>query len=527
VIIVRQSLVNRTRRRDSQDIARSVQGRAALCVRPRLCLGIQSSTTKGSTNVGHVAESTTARRVYHRPLRGSPCGPPDLRVTSAGFDRGLFKGGPRRSFAPRTKLWHGIIVWAVQALSPNCNASLAGARLKVSECRPVEGVDVVLMENCREDAALDPSIAYAADSHVCQARPRVALLTGATGFLGAHLLADLLRHTSLAVRCLVRASDPENAMARIRRRMVAQRVWHNDMERRIRPVVGDLSHPRLGMSESRFAGLGNQVDVIYHNAARVNLALPYRALKLVNVAGTHELLRLASVGQPKRFHYVSSMAVFRVSPGTEARAAKDRLSVSRQDPVASGYAKSKWLAEQLVNEAAARGLSATIYRPGLISGHSQTGVCNDWDLFSLILRVCMRLGVAPIFDGAIHLTPVDVVSLAIVQLSCAQSSQFNSFQLLNPVAVPWRLVLHALCASGHVRGTMAYGQWLWLVKRNGQDRHNKDIALLAMLINSTPPFREIRQPWVERTGIPRVLYQTDGASLLKLYISHCRSVLID
>ncbi|KAJ1798565.1 large subunit of alpha-aminoadipate reductase, partial [Coemansia sp. RSA 2399] len=77
------------------------------------------------------------------------------------------------------------------------------------------------------------------------------LLTGATGFLGAFVLAELLRrHPKSTVLCLTRAKTSEAAMARVRAAAEANLVWNEAWATRVRAVVGDLAQPHLGMSSS-------------------------------------------------------------------------------------------------------------------------------------------------------------------------------------------------------------------------------------------------------------------------------------
>ncbi|CAN0230509.1 unnamed protein product, partial [Discosporangium mesarthrocarpum] len=152
--------------------------------------------------------------------------------------------------------------------------------------------------------------------------PYRVLLTGATGFLGAHLLVSLLKDTPVEVYCLVRAQDENVAWRRLQE--VLERFGFreelNDLgaDDRIVIVPGNLSKPLLGLSHSEFqarnlAMLAGEVDAIIHNGAAVNLVLPYRSLKAVNVLGTQEVLRLAVTNtfgtRVKPVHYISSSSV--------------------------------------------------------------------------------------------------------------------------------------------------------------------------------------------------------------------------
>ena len=99
---------------------------------------------------------------------------------------------------------------------------------------------------------------------------RTVLLTGATGFLGTFLLADLLRRSPQHAVCLVRAPSPGEALARVRRSLESYALWDDTFAPRISAACGNLAAPRLGLSTADFASLGARIDAIYHNGAAVS-----------------------------------------------------------------------------------------------------------------------------------------------------------------------------------------------------------------------------------------------------------------
>src|SRR6266566_1669889 len=334
-------------------------------------------------------------------------------------------------------------------------------------------------ENLTFDATLSRSILYSSVGPKPSPAPSVALLTGATGFLGVSLLRDLLTYTLLEVVCLVRASSEGDAIRRLRHALQSHRLWRTEFEHRIRPVIGDLAKPRLGLSDREFLALGKRIDVIYHNAAQTNLVFPYRALRPTNVLGTLEMLRLAAIAPVRSFHHISSIAVVGSALHEQQAEVKEDFCVGRSADLTNGYVRTKWVAEQLVNEAAHSGLGVSIYRPGLITGHSRTGVCNVRDTFSLMLRACIWLAVAPEFPGIVYLTPVDFVSRAIFELSRKESSRGKAFHINNPVPVSWEQVAELLRACGHVRQTMPYREWLLLLQTQAEQASQKELELAA------------------------------------------------
>ncbi len=257
--------------------------------------------------------------------------------------------------------------------------------------------------------------------------PRRILLTGATGFFGAFLLRELLSSTEATIDCLVRAETPTEAQRKLENNLERYQLPWEEQRHRLRAHCGDLSQPNLGLSPQRFNQLAHSVDAIYHNGAFVNLLYPYPALRAVNVLGTQEVLRLACRGQRKPIHYVSTLDVIPAGLERDGRES-DRSEITEGDAllapelIVGGYAQSKWVAERLLHQAQACGLPNTIYRLGMVVGHSETGASKANDLVARLIQGVIQLGLVPELDIALNLTPVDYAARALVQLShCAQN----------------------------------------------------------------------------------------------------------
>nr|WP_147471515.1 non-ribosomal peptide synthetase [Nocardia stercoris] len=253
------------------------------------------------------------------------------------------------------------------------------------------------------DAVLDPGIDPAGAGPVYSGAPQAILLTGATGFLGAYLVRELLDRTDATVYCLVRAGSDEAAARRVSAAAARYRLDHSGRAQRIVAVAGDLAQPRLGLSASRFARLAEQVDVIVHNGAQVNHLEPYERMRAANVTGTAEVLRLATTARVKPVHYVSTGSIG---------------DAGARPPQAGGYVLTKWVGERLVHAAAERGVPAALYRPGLITGASDTGATATDDAWWTMLRSMLILGAAPDLGAAeVEMVPVDHVAAAVAALA--------------------------------------------------------------------------------------------------------------
>ncbi|MFF0596860.1 thioester reductase domain-containing protein [Streptomyces antibioticus] len=245
--------------------------------------------------------------------------------------------------------------------------------------------------------------------------PRRILLTGATGFLGGHMLLDLLRHSDAHVYCLVRAADLEAATARLgeslRRHLLP---WNAEIRRRVTVLPGDIRSPRLGLSDELWHTLTEELDSVVGVAAAVDFLRGYRSLRGSNVIGALTLAELAATGRPKPLHHISSIAVFN-EVGITSLGEDDPLA--HVDRLVAGYDQSKWAAEVALRRARDHGLVVSALRPGGIGGHSRTGAHNPQDLSSGLIAAFGRFRTVPAFRH-LNVAPVDWVSRAAVAVVC-------------------------------------------------------------------------------------------------------------
>ncbi|MEO0704113.1 MAG: thioester reductase domain-containing protein [Cyanobacteria bacterium J06649_5] len=285
------------------------------------------------------------------------------------------------------------------------------------------------------------------------------LLTGATGFLGAFLLEALLTQTEATVYCLIRATDATDGQAKLKQRLTDYQIWEDAFQPRIRPITGDLSQPYLGLSKQQFYTLADQIDAIYHNGAQVHHISPYAQLRHTNVLGTQEIIKLACHGSPKPLHYTSTLSVLPPTPLPGQTKIYEQADLSQYPAPVGGYNRSKWVAEQLVTQARDRHLPTTIYRPGPISGHSQTGVFNPNDFLYRLMQGYVQSGMAPTGQTPLDLLPVDYAAKAIVYLSQQPTALGKAFHLIHPHSASSDLLFEACQAAGYPIQRVPYDVW--------------------------------------------------------------------
>jgi thioester reductase-like protein len=260
------------------------------------------------------------------------------------------------------------------------------------------------------------------------------VLTGATGFLGSEILAELLR-SGAAVTCLVRTRrrDP---LARLRQALTLAGV---DPEDRLRIVTGDLSQAHGGLAEADVAALRGRVDEVVHAAALIGFLIPPEQLRRVNVGGTHNALALArSLGAGVGFTHVS----------TAYAAGRVRGEVGEADaPPARGtrifrnpYEQSKCEAEAVVR--GARDVPWTILRPSIIIGSSAAPRPVAGHSLSPLLKALAtsRSGLIPARRAApIDFVAVDYVARAAAHIVAARRHRARTFHLVSGASFPMTL----------------------------------------------------------------------------------------
>jgi len=326
------------------------------------------------------------------------------------------------------------------------------------------------------------------------------LLTGASGFLGAYLLAGQLeRWPELQVRCLVRAQDAPTGMERIQANLGRYGLWQEAWASRLVAVPGDLAQPRFGLSDGAFADLARGLGGILHNGAQLSQMASYSQLDAANVGGTHTVLELAVHGQalgPVPIQLISSVAVF------EAAAYRNQ-PVLESDDVAEwrgihvGYSQTKWVGERLVLAAGAAGLPVTVYRPPLIGGHSCTGAWHQDDLLHRLLRGCLALGMAPDVPWELDLVPVDYVADAVTALAWTPQAVGMNYHLQHPQPMLLADLLNQLIAHGAPLELVSMERWLEAI---GADPANPLYGIRAFFVRRWGE-EQLTYPELNQAGI--------------------------
>lgn len=256
--------------------------------------------------------------------------------------------------------------------------------------------------------------------------------TGFPGFLGSDLLSRLLRdRPDDRAHCLVPRRHAEAARERLGEIFVA-----GDARERVTLHVGDVGRPDLGLDGRTRERIAEEVGEVFHLAALYDLEVDADRAERVNVRGTEHVLDLAAeCGGLRRFHHMSTCYV----SGT-------RAGLFREDQLEEGqafhnpYERSKMEAERVVRSRMETGLPATVYRPSIVVGDSDTGYTQKYDGPYHVLRWILRqprwAALVPVPPGAddatVNQVPRDFVTRAVVLLSREERAEGETVHLADP-----------------------------------------------------------------------------------------------
>lgn len=250
-------------------------------------------------------------------------------------------------------------------------------------------------------------------------------VTGATGFIGRFLIAELLkREGTIYVLCRASSLDKLDDLR--------SRLGTDDS--RVVAVVGDLSKERLGVEHDELERLDGAIEHFFHLAAIYDLTADADSQRVANVEGTRHAVHLAEAVHARHFHLASSIAAAGLYQGVFTEDMFDEATDIDNNP----YYQTKHESEAVVRNECS--VPWRVYRPAIVVGHSQTGEIDKIDGPYYFFRTIQRLrGLAPswlrgigIEGGPINLVPVDFVAKAMDYLAHQPGLDGQAFHLTDP-----------------------------------------------------------------------------------------------
>lgn len=282
-------------------------------------------------------------------------------------------------------------------------------------------------------------------------------LTGATGYIGAHVAANLLQQHESTLNVLVRGRDPQDAAARLWNALQLHmpfKTFYEYLEAKIRIFVGDLTDSRFGLEQDVYDRLVHTTDSVIHCAASLNRKSEKSCLN-VNLRGTLEVIQLA-----RRSHYYHGLQRFS-NVSTVAVAGKRNHEIVTEDRSIEWersdydpYARTKKFCEHMVREWLPD-VPRTIFRPSIVLGDSRFPETTQFDM----VRSFVFLAGLPVLpfrpDDKIDIVNVDFVADAISTLHMKSNPLHDTYHLSSGNgSQSFRELTTALAAAQEKRGPM-------------------------------------------------------------------------
>ena len=266
-------------------------------------------------------------------------------------------------------------------------------------------------------------------------------VTGATGFIGRHLVEKLLER-----ECVIHVLVREGSKDKLER--LNEEKWGGS--ERIKPVVGDLGERQLGVSDELVEQLKGKVEHFFHLAAIYDMTADEETNKKLNVGGTRHAVELANLLEPEHFHHVSSIAAAGSYKGLFR---EDMFDEGQKLP--SPYHRTKFESEKLVREKAKA--PWRVYRPAVVVGNSQTGEMDKVDgpyyFFKAIQKARHYLPewfplVGPEL-GHTNIVPVDWVAATLDHIAHEPDLDGQAFHLTAPKSTRSGEVMNEFAKAAH------------------------------------------------------------------------------
>jgi thioester reductase-like protein len=256
-------------------------------------------------------------------------------------------------------------------------------------------------------------------------------VTGSTGYLGSYVTARLLQGHRERLSLLVRASDRQEAAARLWTSLQLHLPFGpfaDYLRSRIEIYIGDITLPRLGLSARDYDRLVASTDSVVHIAASLNRRSE-RLCTNVNLRGTLEVLRLARAAHDlhglRRFSDVSTTAVAG-ERNRELVQEDEAIDWQRRDY--DPYARTKKFCEHMV-ETLLPDVPVTVFRPATVIGDTRFGATTQFDMVRAVLMLA-RMRVLPLRPDSRHdIVPADYVGRAIADIHQREAPRHRIYHL--------------------------------------------------------------------------------------------------
>lgn len=286
------------------------------------------------------------------------------------------------------------------------------------------------------------------------------LLTGATGFLGAHILIALLNNVSKInkIYCIMRFKNDIDSKTRLLNKI---HFYFGDkydtlFEKYVILVDAQIAEKNFGMSVNDYHNLVNSIDLVIHTAANVKHYGKYSDFEKINIIGTKNIIEFCKMSN-SQLHYTSTMTVsgnYLLKQSSTDKVFDENSFYTGQKFDQNVYAKSKLLAEASIIENINDNFNATIYRIGDLTGRYSDGVFQEnINENSIYLRLKSILEIGEISESILNnnleFTPVDYAANAILDIVWSDNNINRIFNIYNPNMITTKNLISILGTFGY------------------------------------------------------------------------------
>ena len=263
------------------------------------------------------------------------------------------------------------------------------------------------------------------------------LLTGATGYLGMHVLKELLENTNSKILCLVRKKDGIKVLNRI---YELYEFYFNKTPcaERLTVLEADVTHNLFELPLLEYNNILNNTDLVINTVANVRYYGDYDIFKSTNVDSVKELIKFCLKGNIPLIH-ISTLGVsgnYLVKQDNDLSTFTENDFYIGQHYTENVYIRTKFEAECEIYKNIENGLKASIMRVGNLTGrysdgHFQKNIENN--SFYNILRTVLTFKIVPkqMSDQSLEFTPVDLCAKSLVSLILNADIENKVFHLFN------------------------------------------------------------------------------------------------
>lgn len=311
---------------------------------------------------------------------------------------------------------------------------------------------------------------------IADSQDAVVIVTGATGSLGAQVVAVLASHSSVKMVVCINRHRPTPVEARQDDAFSSRGITLTPKARsKLRILATDSSQPQLGLETSEYRWLTQHGSHIVHSAWPLSGSRPMSAFasQFQTMRNLLDLARDIAVHRRVGFQLVSSLSV--VGHAKEPLVREDRVHMDSVLP--PGYGEAKWVCERMLDETLHKHpalFRAMAVRPAQIAGSSTSGVWNSVEQIPFIVKSAQSLGAWPNFRGTVRWIPVDAVAAILVDLlyigDKTAPDPWPIYHIDDPVGRPWEEISSVLADALDIPASqfMPFKEWLGKVARSSK-----------------------------------------------------------